>query len=207
MCSAHHQPSAQSFLETQCHCHDAIIPGGPAGNALCSRRPSGCACSSAGQLLRAQLLPRHRPLRPQRLSTAIPPGPVPPPHRPLGHPKVVRNLLDRLVPSEPARGLQPQPLAPLLLSGRVPAPLRIPHIPVIRSQPAAVTTCSLRVQPGYSSYDAAAPESGVIGVPYDRGVTDDIGTVRGDKARAVWFRVIGQATPRLGLAVTERFSS
>lgn len=55
----------------------------------------------------------------------IPPGPVPPPHRPLGHPQVVRNLLDRLVPSEPARGLQP--LAPLLLSGRVPAPLRIAY--------------------------------------------------------------------------------
>ena len=33
--------------------------------------------------------------------------------------------------------------------------------------------------------DAAAPESGVIGLPYDRDVTDDIGTVRGDKARAV----------------------
>ena len=35
----------------------------------------GGACSSAGQQLRAQLLPRHWPLRPQRLSTADPARP------------------------------------------------------------------------------------------------------------------------------------
>jgi len=51
--------------------------------------------------------------------------------------------------------------------------------------------------------NAAAPESVVIGFPYDRDVTDDIGTVRGDKAGAVRFGMIGQVTPRLGLAVTD----
>jgi hypothetical protein len=51
--------------------------------------------------------------------------------------------------------------------------------------------------------DAAAAESGVIGLPYDRNVTDDIGTGRDDQARAVRFRVIGQVPPRLGLAVTD----
>jgi len=62
-------------------------------------------------------------------------------------------------------------------------------------------------QPGHrdlvNQRNAAAPEAGVIGLPYDRDVTDDIGTVRGDKARAVRFRVIGQVRPRLGLAVTD----
>jgi len=60
-----------------------------------------------------------------------------------------------LVPGEPVRqrpfaqlGLQPQPLPPLLFGGRVPATLRIPHIPVIRRQPPDVTTRSLRVHSG-----------------------------------------------------------
>src|SRR5882757_9856248 len=101
-----------------------------------------------GPLLRAQLLPRHRAPGPQRLSPAVPPGPVPPPHRPLGHPQVAGDLTDRVAAGEPPGGLQPQPLTALLLGGRVPAPLRIPHNPVIRPQPAAVTTCSLRVQAG-----------------------------------------------------------
>src|SRR5438045_3913792 len=71
-------------------------------------------------LLRAQFLPRHRPLRPQRLITAVPPGLVPAPHRPLGHPQIVRDLADRVAAGEPPGGLQPQPLPPLLLSGRIP---------------------------------------------------------------------------------------
>src|SRR6266851_2882988 len=37
------------------------------------------------------------------------------------------------------------PLTPLLLGGRIPATLPIPHAPVIRQQPASVTTRSLRV--------------------------------------------------------------
>jgi len=101
-----------------------------------------------GPLPRAQLLPRHRPPRPQRLVTAVPPGLVPAPHRPLGDPQIVRDLADRVAAGEPPGGLQPQPLPPLLLSGRIPAPLRIPHNPVIRPQPATVTTCALRVQVG-----------------------------------------------------------
>ena len=93
-----------------------------------------------GPLLRAEPLPRHRALRPQRLSTAVPPGPVPPPHRPLGDPQVVCDLADLLAAGEPLSGLQPEPLAPLLPGGRVPAPLRIPHAPVIRPRPPGVTT-------------------------------------------------------------------
>jgi hypothetical protein len=102
-----------------------------------------------GPLLLAQLLPRHRPPGPQRLSTAVPPGLVPPPHRPFGDPQVVRDLADHLAAGEPVRGLQPQPFTPLLLSGRIPATLRIPHALVIRPQPPDVTTCALRINPGY----------------------------------------------------------
>ena len=40
--------------------------------------------------------------------------------------------------------------------------------------------------------NAAAAESGIIGLPHDRGVTDDIMTVRGDKACALGFCVTGQ---------------
>jgi hypothetical protein len=39
--------------------------------------------------------------------------------------------------------------------------------------------------------DAAAPESGIAGLPHDRDVSDDIGTARGDQARAVRLCVIG----------------
>jgi hypothetical protein len=55
-------------------------------------------------------------------------------------PEVVRDLIDRVAAGEPPGGLQPQPLTPLLLGGRVPAPLRIPHALVIRPDEAAVTT-------------------------------------------------------------------
>src|SRR5438477_7390027 len=74
-----------------------------------------------GPLLRAQPLPRHRALRPQRLSPAIPPGPVPAPHRALGDPQVVRDLADLVAAGEPSGRLHPQPLPALLLSRRVPA--------------------------------------------------------------------------------------
>ena len=65
---------------------------------------------------------------------------MPPPHRPRGDPQVARDLADPVTAGEPPGGLQPQPLPPLLLGGRVPAPLRIPHPLVIRPQPADVTT-------------------------------------------------------------------
>ena len=117
------------------------------GEPVC-QRPLPQFQFQPGPLLRAQLLPRHRPPGPQRLSTAVPPGLMPPPHRPLGHPQVPGDLVNRVTAGEPARGLQPQPLPPLLLSGRVPAPLRIPHVLVIRPQPADVTTCALRINPG-----------------------------------------------------------
>jgi hypothetical protein len=104
------------------------------------QRPLAQLGLQPGPLLRAQPLPRHRAFGPQRLSAAVLPGPMPPPHRPLGDPQVVRDLADRITPGEPLSCLQPQPLAPLLLGGRVPAPLRVPHAPVIRPQPADVTT-------------------------------------------------------------------
>jgi hypothetical protein len=93
-----------------------------------------------GPLLRAQPLPRHRAPGPQRRGPAVLPGPVPPPHRTFRDPQVIRDLADRVAAGEPPGGLQPQPLPPLLLSGRIPAPLRIPHTPVIRPKPAHVTT-------------------------------------------------------------------
>jgi hypothetical protein len=60
----------------------------------------------------------------------------------------VRDFIEIVAAGEPPGGLQPQPVAPLLLGGRLPAPLRIPHTPVIRLQPAGVTTRSLRVHSG-----------------------------------------------------------
>ena len=54
----------------------------------------------------------------------------------------MRDLADRIAAGEPPGGLYPQPLTPLLLGGRVPAPLRIPHALVIRPRPPDVTTLS-----------------------------------------------------------------
>ncbi len=99
-----------------------------------------------GLLLRAQPLPRHRTPGPKRRGPAVLPGPPPPPHRPRRNPQVVRDLVNPVSPDEPPSGLQPQPLTPLLLRGCVPASLRIPHVLVLRPQPADVTTRSLRVQ-------------------------------------------------------------
>jgi hypothetical protein len=101
-----------------------------------------------GPLLRARLLPRHGPLGSQRLVPAGLPGFTPSPHRPFGDPQVMRDLADPLAASEPPGRFQPQSLPPLLLGRHVPAPLRIPHAPVIRQHPADVTTCALRAQPG-----------------------------------------------------------
>ena len=66
----------------------------------------------------------------------------------LGYTQVVRDLAYLVTTSGPPGGLEPQLFAPLLLGERVPAPLRIPHAPVIRPQPADVTTCTLRISPG-----------------------------------------------------------
>jgi hypothetical protein len=65
---------------------------------------------------------------------------------------------------------------------------------------ACSATASRRTLSGGSAAFAAA-ECGIVGLPYDRDVTDDVGTVRGDQARAVWFRVVAQIRPRLGLAI------
>ena len=64
----------------------------------------------------------------------------------------MRDLGDSFAAGEPPAGLQPQPLTPLLLGGRVPAPLCIPHALVILRQAADVTTRSLQVNPGYSPW-------------------------------------------------------
>jgi transposase len=50
--------------------------------------------------------------------------------------------------------------------------------------------------------NAAAPVSGMAGLRRDPSVSDDVGTGRGDQARVVRLRVIGQISPRLGLTVT-----
>jgi hypothetical protein len=121
----------------------ALIPGEPVRQRALPQLEL-----QPGPLLRAQPLPRHRAPRPQRLSAAVLPGPVPPPHRPFSDPQVSRDLTDRIAAGEPPGGFQPQPLAPLLLGGGIPASLRIPHASVIRPQPADVTTQALRVQPG-----------------------------------------------------------
>jgi hypothetical protein len=51
--------------------------------------------------------------------------------------------------------------------------------------------------------DAAAAESGVIGLPEDRDVADGLSTARRDQADPVRFHVPGQVPPRPGLAVTD----
>src|ERR1700733_837793 len=99
-------------------------------------------------LPRAQPLPRHRALGPQRFGPAVLPRPPPPPYRTRRDPQVLRDLTDPVPAGEPHGRFQPQPLTPLPLRRRVPAPLRIPHAPVIRRKPADVTTRSLRVHPG-----------------------------------------------------------
>ena len=105
----------------------ALVPGEPV-----RQRALPQLGLQPGPLLRAQPLPRHRAPGSERLSAAVPPGPVPPPHRPFGDPQVSCDLADPIAAGEPPGGLQPQPLTPLLLGGRVPASLRIPHASVIR---------------------------------------------------------------------------
>jgi hypothetical protein len=58
------------------------------------------------------------------------------------------DLLDHIAAGEPFGCLKPYLLAPLLLGGRVPASLRVPHAPVIRRKPANVTIRALRVHLG-----------------------------------------------------------
>ena len=113
----------------------ALVPGEPVRQrAFPSSSSSRAHCCG---------LSRSRDTGPFDRSASVPavlPGPVPPPHRPFGDPQVVRDLADPVAAGEPPRGLQPQPLTPLLLGGRIPAPLRIPHALVILRQPADVTT-------------------------------------------------------------------
>src|SRR5512142_592963 len=118
----------------------ALVPGEPV-----RQRAFPQLLLQPGPLLRAQLLPRHRPPGPQRRGPAVPPGPPPPPHRPFGDPQVACDLVNPVPAGKQLSCLQPQPLTPLLLGGRIPAPLRIPHALVVRPQPADVTTRALRV--------------------------------------------------------------
>ncbi len=100
------------------------------------------------KLLRGKPLPRYWSPEFQCPGAAVPPGPPPPAYRPFGDPQVPGDLTGRVAAGEPLSCPQPQPLAPLLLGGGVPAPLRIPHAPFIRRQPADVTSQSLRVNLG-----------------------------------------------------------
>src|SRR5260221_493601 len=81
--------------------------------------------------------------RPPRPARPCPTAALPP-----GDPQVVSDLADPVATGEPPGCLQPQPFTPLLLGGRIPAPLRIPHTSVICPQAADVTTRSLRVHLG-----------------------------------------------------------
>ena len=125
----------------------ALVPGEPV-----RQRAFPQLQLQPGPLPRRQPLPRHRPPGPQRRRAAIPPGLPPPPHRPLRHPQIRGDLRSAVPAGEPPGRIQPQPLPPLLLGGRIPATLRIPHALVIRQRPPGVTTPSrraLRVQRGY----------------------------------------------------------
>ncbi len=51
--------------------------------------------------------------------------------------------------------------------------------------------------------NAAAPESGIVGFPHDSDVTDDVVTVRSDKACPLRSCMIGQITTCLGLAIAQ----
>src|SRR5690349_5405503 len=73
-------------------------------------------------------------------SAAVPPGPVPSPHRPSLDQQVACDLADLAAAGEPPGGLQPEPPTPLLPGGRVPAPLHVPHAPVISKLVFDVTT-------------------------------------------------------------------
>jgi len=78
------------------------------------------------------------------------------PHRPLRHPQIRGDLRGAVPAGEPPGRIQPQPLPLLLLGGRIPATLRIPHALVIRQRPPGVTTSSrraLRVQGNYHNQD------------------------------------------------------
>src|SRR5207247_80369 len=142
---AGHPGDADPAAAGAAHLHHGPGPAGRPGAAL--RRPQPLTCLVL-EAERGTQVARRTFISAQ--PSPFPTGTASPRPRP-GHPQVAGDFTDRVAAGEPPGGLQPQPLTALLLGGRVPAPLRIPHNPVIRPQPAAVTTCSLRVQAGYHS--------------------------------------------------------
>jgi len=76
-----------------------------------------------------------------------------------------------------------------------------------RPRPSAVSRAPAPERPGQrdlvNQRNAAAPETGIVGLPHDRGATDGIGAARGDKARALRAGVIGEILPGLSLTVTD----
>jgi hypothetical protein len=104
---------------------------------------SGPFLSSASSLVHCCGLSFSRDTGPLDLSAWVPPSRQDLCQRrtgPLGDPQIVGDLADRVATGEPPGCIQPQPLAPPLLGGRVPAPLRIPHASVIRQPRPGVTT-------------------------------------------------------------------
>src|SRR5262249_51730455 len=98
----------------------------------------------------AQPFHRDRPLRAQRVRTALLPLPPPTSHRPRRHPKPPRNGLGLLTASEPLGRLKTHPLPLFLLPGRQPATMRVPHDDVIPQRSRTVTGHRTpRVQPEY----------------------------------------------------------
>src|SRR5260370_847019 len=95
--------------------------------------------------------PRPPPAPQQKNAPPAPAAPLyrgAPPPSPRGARKAGGDLAAPVATGEPPGCLQPQPFTPLLLGGRIPAPLRIPHTSVICPQAADVTTRSLRVHLG-----------------------------------------------------------
>jgi hypothetical protein len=89
-----------------------------------------------------------RPVGPESFRPALSPGPAPSPHRPIGNPQGVRDLLDPIAVGRTTRRSQAA-TAPVAGTQRLRTPLRIPHAPVTRPQPADVMTRALRGNLGW----------------------------------------------------------
>jgi hypothetical protein len=75
-------------------------------------------------------------------------APAPSPHRPIGNPQGVRDLLDPIAVGRTTLRSQAA-TAPVAATQRLRTPLRIPHALVTRPQPADVMTRALRGNLGW----------------------------------------------------------
>ncbi len=100
-------------------------------------RPLGQLRLQLSELLLAQPRQRRRALRPKSPKAALGPHAPPPLHRPHADTQLLRDRRASLTPREPIRCPQPQLLAELLPFSGQPAPLWIPHAPVIPQETTA----------------------------------------------------------------------